>query len=79
MVEEVNGQDNSTNSKNTYPNIKAIHIDGGMEHNMVGYAKYYSYGNIEISRSSEFTRKIDYIKKDFLWTLVSKCEKQVIL
>jgi hypothetical protein len=28
-----------------------------MEHNLAKYAKYYSYGNIEISRCGEFTRK----------------------
>jgi hypothetical protein len=44
-IEEVNGGDNSTNSKNIDPNRRAIHIHGGMEHNLVGYAKYYSYGN----------------------------------
>jgi hypothetical protein len=39
MVEKVNGGDNSTNSKNTDPNIWAIHIHGGMEHNLAKYAK----------------------------------------
>jgi hypothetical protein len=34
-----------------------------MEHNFVGYAKYYSCGNIKISGGSEFTRQIDYNKK----------------
>jgi hypothetical protein len=42
-VEVINGGDNSTNSKNTNPNKKAIHIHEGMEHNLVKYAKYYSY------------------------------------
>jgi hypothetical protein len=44
VVEEVNGGDNSKDSKNTNPNIRAIHIHGRMEHNLVKYAKYYSYG-----------------------------------
>jgi hypothetical protein len=56
---------NSTYSKNTYPNKKAIHIYGGMEHNLVGYAKYYSCGNIKISRGNEFTRKINHSRKEF--------------
>jgi hypothetical protein len=53
VVEAINGGDNSIDSKNINPNKKAIHICGGMEHNLAGYAKYYSYGSIEISRSSE--------------------------
>jgi hypothetical protein len=57
MVEEVKGGDNSTNSKNTYLDRKAIHIHGRMKHNMVGYAKYYSCAHTKISRSSEFTRE----------------------
>jgi hypothetical protein len=65
MVEEVNGGDNSIDSKNTNPNTRAIHIHGGMEHNLAEYAKYFSYGNIEISRGSEFTRKFDYGKRNF--------------
>jgi hypothetical protein len=36
-----------------------------MEHNLARYAKYYSCRNIEISGGGEFTRKIDYNKKDF--------------
>jgi hypothetical protein len=43
MVGEVNGGDNSTNSKNTDLDRKAIHIHGGMKHNLAKYAKYYSY------------------------------------
>jgi hypothetical protein len=35
MVNKINGGDNST-----YLNRRAIHIHGGMEHNMVGYAIY---------------------------------------
>jgi hypothetical protein len=45
IVEEVNGGDNSIDSKNTNPTKKAIHIHGGMEHNLVRYVKYYSYGS----------------------------------
>ncbi len=36
-----------------------------MEHNLAGYAKYYSCGHVEISKSSEFTREIDHNKRDF--------------
>jgi len=39
-----------SNSKNTNPNRRAIHIYGGMEHNLAGYDKYYSYGSTEISK-----------------------------
>jgi hypothetical protein len=49
MVEEVNGGDNSTNLEKTDLAKRVIHIHGGMEHNLVGYAKYYSCRNIEIS------------------------------
>jgi hypothetical protein len=58
--------ENSTHSKNTNPDRRAIHVHGGMEHNLVGYAKYYSYRSTKISRGSEFTRKIDNSEKDFL-------------
>jgi hypothetical protein len=44
-VEEVNAGNNSTHLEDTNPNIKAIHIHGRMEHNLDGYAKYYSCGN----------------------------------
>jgi hypothetical protein len=40
MVEVINGGDNSTHSKNTNLGRMAIHIHGGMEHNMAKYAKY---------------------------------------
>jgi hypothetical protein len=43
MVEEINGGDNSMNVENIDPDRRAIHIYGGMEHNLAGYAKYYSY------------------------------------
>jgi hypothetical protein len=36
-----------------------------MEHNLAGYAKYYSCGHIEISRSSEFIKETDHGKRDF--------------
>jgi hypothetical protein len=65
MVEKMNGGNNSTDSKNIDANKKAIHIHGGMEHNLAGYAKYYSNGSIEISRGSEFTRETNYNKRDF--------------
>jgi hypothetical protein len=51
MVETIQHSD----SKNTDPNRRVIHIYGGMEHNLVGYAKSYSCGSIEILRGSEFT------------------------
>jgi hypothetical protein len=44
---------------------RATHIHGGMEHNLVGYAKYYSYGSTKILGGNEFTRKINYNKRDF--------------
>jgi hypothetical protein len=65
MVEEVNGGDNSIDSKNIDLDRRAIHIHGGMEHNLAWYAKYYSCRNTKISGDSEFTKKIDYSKKDF--------------
>jgi hypothetical protein len=64
-VEKVNGGDNSTNLENMNKNGRAIHIHGRMEHNMARYAKYYSCRSIEISGGGEFTRKIDYNKRDF--------------
>ncbi len=33
IVEKINGGNNSTNSKNTSLDKRAIHIHGGMEHN----------------------------------------------
>jgi hypothetical protein len=35
MVEEVNGGNNSTYLRNAYLERRAIHIHGGMEHNLV--------------------------------------------
>jgi hypothetical protein len=37
-----------------------------MEHNLAKYAKYYSYRSIEISKGSEFTRKMITIEEIFL-------------
>jgi hypothetical protein len=39
VVEKINGGDNSIDFENTNPNKRAIHIHGGMEHNLVEYAK----------------------------------------
>jgi hypothetical protein len=36
-----------------------------MEHNLAEYAKYYSCGSREISRSSEFTREINHNRRGF--------------
>ncbi len=58
MVEAINGGNDSTNSKNTNPNRRVIHIQGGMEHNLAMYAKYYSCGCIKILGSNEFIREI---------------------
>jgi hypothetical protein len=62
---EVNGEDNSIDLENKDPNKRAVHIHGGMEHNMAKYAKYYSCGNKEISRSNEFIRKNYYSRRGF--------------
>ncbi len=64
-VKKVNGGDDSTDLEYTNPNKRAIHIHVGMEHNLARYAKYYSYGNTWIIRSSEFTKEIDHIRKVF--------------
>jgi aerobic-type carbon monoxide dehydrogenase small subunit (CoxS/CutS family) len=42
MVEEVNGGDNSTGLANIDLDKRAVHIHGGMEHNLARCAKYYS-------------------------------------
>jgi hypothetical protein len=36
-----------------------------MEHNLAGYAKYYSCGCTKILGSNELIKKIDYNKRDF--------------
>jgi hypothetical protein len=59
MVEKVNGGDNSTNLEDTELAKRAIHIHGGIEHNLFGYAKYYSYKSTKISRCNEFIREIN--------------------
>jgi hypothetical protein len=63
-IVEISDENNSTYSKNKDPNKRAIHIHGGMEHNLAKYAKYYSYRSKEILGSSKFTRKIDYDRRD---------------
>jgi hypothetical protein len=57
----------------------AIHIHGWMEHNLAGYAKYYSCGNIEISRGNEFTRKIDDHRRNFPRYWLANARKSYIL
>jgi hypothetical protein len=62
---EVNGEDNSIDLKNKDLYKRAIIVHGRMEHNLAKYVKYYSCGSKEISGNSEFTRKIDYNRRDF--------------
>jgi hypothetical protein len=64
-VEKINGGNNSAYLENTNPNRRAIHIHGRMEHNLVGYAKYYSYKSTKILGGSEFTKKIITIEEIF--------------
>jgi hypothetical protein len=64
-VEVVYGGDNSTYSKNTNLDQKAIHMHGGMEHNLAMYAKYYSCVQTKISRNSESIREIDHNRRNF--------------
>jgi hypothetical protein len=59
VVEAINGEDNSTNLENTNLYIRAIHIHGGMEHNLVGYAKDYSYEEIFLGIGKQML-KISY-------------------
>jgi hypothetical protein len=56
MVEEVNGGNNLIDSENINSTRRAIHIHGGMEHNLVEYAKYYYCGSTKILGGSEFIR-----------------------
>jgi len=65
MIEKFNARNNLTNLENIDPNKRVIHIHGKMEHNMVRYAKYYSYGSIIISESNEFIREINHSRKYF--------------
>jgi hypothetical protein len=64
-IEKVNGGNKLINLEDIDLAKRAIHNHGRMEHNFAGYAKYYSYGSIKISGGSEFTREIDYSRKDF--------------
>jgi len=45
MLEKVNGGNNSIELENTNLDRRAIHIHGGMEHNLAKYAKYYPCGS----------------------------------
>jgi hypothetical protein len=65
VAKEVNGGDNSSNLENMNPNKKAIHIHGGMEHKLVGYAKYYSYESIKFIGNSEFIKETNHNRKYF--------------
>jgi hypothetical protein len=65
MVEVVYGGDNSIDLENTNLDKKAIHIHGGMEHDLVGYTKYYYCGRTKILRSSEFIRETYHSRRDF--------------
>jgi hypothetical protein len=65
VIEEINGENDLIDLENTNPNKRAIHIHGGMEHNLVGYAKYYSCGSTKITINNKFTRKIDHIEEIF--------------
>jgi hypothetical protein len=58
----INGGDNSIDSKNTNRDRRAIHIYGRMEHNL---AKYYSFGHTNLSKNNEFTRETYHTKRDF--------------
>jgi len=64
-IEEVNGQNNSIDSKNTNLDIRSIHIHGRMEHNLAGYAKNYSCGNIS-QKVVNLQEKLIIIEKIFL-------------
>ncbi len=66
MVEEVNGGDNFIDLKNTKLGRRAIHIHGGMEHNLTRYAKCYSCRSVKFLGGSDFTRKNDYNIGEFL-------------
>ncbi len=66
VVETIYGGDYSTDSENTNPYWKAIHIHGGMEHNLVGYAKYYSCGCIKNQEMVNSQGKLITIEKKFL-------------
>jgi len=59
VVEAINGEDNSIDLENTNLYRRAIHIHGGMEHNLAGYAKYYSYEKIFLNICKQML-KISY-------------------
>jgi hypothetical protein len=65
-VEVVYGGDNSTDSKNTNLDRRAIHIHGRMEHNLVECAKYYPCRHTKILGSNEFIRETDHSRRYFL-------------
>ncbi len=78
MVEEVNGGDNSIDSKNTNLDRRAIHIHGGMEHNLAKYAKHYSYSrSTKILGGSELTKLIDYNRRDILGHWLTDVENKL--
>jgi hypothetical protein len=52
-------------SRKHKPSKRAIHIHGGMEHNLVGYAINYSCGSTKISKGSDFTKKLIIVKEIF--------------
>jgi hypothetical protein len=56
MVEEVNGGDNSIDSKNTDLDRRAIHIHGRMEHNLARYAKHYFCTSTKILGGNELKK-----------------------
>jgi hypothetical protein len=64
-VNASNVGDNSKKFKNTKLDIRAIHIHGGMEHNLARYAKYCSCGRIKILGNTEFTKEIHHSRRDF--------------
>jgi hypothetical protein len=64
-VEVINGGNNSTNLENTNLDKRPIHIHGGMEHNLAGYAKYYSCGRTKMLRSNEFVKETCHSRRDF--------------
>jgi hypothetical protein len=42
-IKEDNGRDHIVIAKGTYYNQKLFYINGGLEHNVVGYAQYYTF------------------------------------
>jgi hypothetical protein len=50
MVQNFNGGNNSIDLENIIINRRAIHIHGGMEHNLAMYANSYSCGSTKLSR-----------------------------